>query len=101
MSKIYANEFREIHSVLQRRPDLRSAMLMLVDSQPMHGKVIEGENRINSFRQILRQLILGNLSLEEAYQKTEHALPRQTSTYSNNNRVFADGWAERLVRTQY
>jgi hypothetical protein len=100
MSKIWANEFGEIFQTLVERLDLREAILKLIDEQPIPGKVTEGGNRLSTFRLILKRLIKGEISLSEAYARIEVELPRSGSFHSGNNRVFADGWAERLVRTQ-
>jgi hypothetical protein len=101
MSRVYAKEFSEISSALMENTELREAVLKLIDEQPVPGKVTEGEDRLARFKEVLRQLIRGEISLTEAYYRTETGLPRASSIYAINNRVFASGWAERLVRTQF
>lgn len=101
MSTLYAREFSEIVPTLAARADLREAILTLVDAQPMSGKVTEGGDRLARFREILKELVAGQIDLAGACRKTEEALPRAQSVHAGSNKVFADGWAERLVRTQY
>lgn len=101
MSQVWANEFAEIPVILAERTDLREAVLGLINEQPMSGKVTEGGNRLGRFREIMTALVGGKIGLAEAYRRTELELPRLESMYGGNNRVFASGWAERLVRTQY
>jgi hypothetical protein len=101
MSIIWANEFGEISTVLAERTDLRFAVLALISEQPIPGKVTEGGDRLSRFREIMKALVAGTIGLSEAHRGTEIQLPRLGSIYGSNNRVFASGWAERLVRTQY
>jgi hypothetical protein len=101
MLKAWANEFADIPAVLAGRPDLQDAVLVLINEQPMPGKVTEGGNRLSRFRAILKSLADGTTGLQEACHRTELELPRLESIHGGNNRVFASGWAERLVRTQY
>lgn len=97
----YANEFNEILSALTDNPKLRRRLIELIQNKPILGKSIVEESRVSKFREILVDLVEGNIpSLETSYMKVELALPRNESRYSNNNSVFARGWAERLVRTQ-
>jgi hypothetical protein len=95
----WAEEYGEIPPALEARADLRSAASELL-TQAMPGKVVEGGDRLAAFRGVMAELIAGRLTLEEAYAETEHRLPRATSPHGTNNRVFASGWGERLVRTQ-
>jgi hypothetical protein len=97
----YASEFREIGVTLNQRSDIRDAILLLAATQSMPGKVTEGSDRLERFRIILQQLLKGEIDLSSAIQATELQLPRVQSIYSGDNRVFANSWAERLVRTQY
>ncbi|MBE7474275.1 MAG: hypothetical protein HS114_34530 [Anaerolineales bacterium] len=101
MLKLYANEFSEIPIVLSKRADLRGAMIKLVETESVAGKVTEGGNRLDLFRSVLKPLIIGELTLTNAYQRTMLHLTRENSIHAGNNKVFATGWAERLVRTQY
>lgn len=101
MSSSYADEFSGIPAALIHNEQLRASILQLISNQPMPGKVTEGGARLQDFRQILQELVEGKLDLTSAYRRTEIELPRSTSIHGANNRVFASGWAERLVRTQY
>lgn len=81
--------------------NLREAILNLIGAEPMPGKVTEGGDRLETFRQTLTDLTNGEIELKEAYVRTERELPRYDSPHSDNNKVFPDGWAERLVRIQF
>ena len=100
MADRYANEFSEIATTLAADGDLRAAVDALAATEAMPGKVTEGDGRLDRFRAILRDLIAGRISLDQAYQRTGQELPRSQSPYAGDNRVFATGWEERLVRTQ-
>lgn len=101
MARVYAKEFRDIPATFSQNTELRDAVLRLIDEQPVPGKVTEGGDRLLRFKEILKRLVRGEIGLPEAYYRTEADLPRETSIYAANNRVFASGWAERLVRTQF
>lgn len=101
MDTYYASEFSEIPVVLEQNTALRDAVLSLIGHELMPGKVTEGGDRLDRFRAILRDLVSGNINFTEAYQRTEQELPPEESAYGYDRRVFASGWAERLVRTQY
>lgn len=100
MPNTFAKEFRDIPSTLAANGELCEAILKLVQSEPMPGKATEGANRIDLFRPILESFFKGEIDLKIAISDTESKLPRSMSPYSDSNRVFATGWAERLVRTQ-
>ncbi len=100
MSEILANEFNEILPTLSQNEEIRSIFLRLVDNEPMPGKVTEGGNRLEQMRQILRDLANNQVSLQNSFGRVRSDLPKSTSVYSTNNRVFPDGWDERLVRIQ-
>jgi hypothetical protein len=100
MSEVLANDFTEIPTVLSQNEALRNAVVALVATDAMAGKVTEGGDRLERFRAILTDLVNGQIGLGEAIRRTQAELPRQTSPYSGNNRVFASNWEERLVRTQ-
>ena len=100
MSEVLANDFNEILSVLSQNDELRSAVLRLAETEPVAGKVTEGGNRLAHFRQILQDLVNNEIDLQEAFLRVHDELPRNTSLHGNNNRVFPDGWEERLMRTQ-
>ncbi|MEA2575564.1 MAG: hypothetical protein QOH93_2862 [Chloroflexia bacterium] len=101
MSQLYAEEFQDIPTTLVANDGLRNRILALIDTEGMAGKVTEGGNRLDSFRDVLKQLVEGNLSLSQAIARTEQELPRSGSVHVYNNRVFPHDWAERQVRTQY
>src|SRR4051812_18092663 len=56
----WANEFSEIPSTLDVRPDLRSRCLSTLP-QSMPGKALEGGERADEFRSILSRVIEGIL----------------------------------------
>ena len=99
-SEAFASEFSGILPVPSNNTELRSAVLNLIDNEPVAGKVTEGDERLAQFRQILRDLANNQVSLQESFTRVRNDLPRHTSFHGSNNRVFADGWEERLVRTQ-
>ena len=96
----YADDFFDIPYVLAHNGELREAVISLVQSEPMPGKVLEGANRLELFRLILIDLVNGEVGLQDAYLQTHETIPRTTSPHGSSNRVFAKGWAERQVRTQ-
>lgn len=97
----YANEFNEILPCLKNNSELRQKAVELIQTKPITGKSIEEDNRVNKFREILVELIEGNIaSLEESYAIVESEIPRNESRYFSDNRVFSNGWSERLIRTQ-
>lgn len=100
MSDVYANEFGEIPVALAQNDALRQGVLRVVADEPMPGKVTESGDRLSHFRNILKDLVENDISLLEACNRVEMEIPRESSPYSASNRVFAAGWAERLVRTQ-
>lgn len=75
-------------------------MIKLLDGD-MAGKATEGGDRLAQFRGVLVELINGKVGVAGAIQLVEIRLPRDGSAHAANNRVFPDGWAERLVRTQF
>lgn len=95
-----AHDFTEIGTVLQNNDDLRGAIIALIASQPISGKVTEGDYRLAAFRVVLTDLVNGTINLDQTFQRTEIELSPRTSPHGSNNRVFASGWAERLVRIQ-
>lgn len=96
----YANEFNEILIALKDNSKLKKRVTELIQNKPILGKVIEEEDRVKEFRKILIGLVVGSLdTLEVSYTEVESKLPRNQSKYFFDNRVFASGWAERLVRT--
>lgn len=101
MSFSYASNFFEISTTLIQNQPIREAMLALIADQPIVGKATEGGNRLENFRTILKNLTTGAIDIPHAIQRIKSELPSCTSVHSNNNRVFANGWAERLVYVQF
>nr|WP_282559932.1 hypothetical protein [Providencia rettgeri] len=97
---MYASDFEEIPSALKNNVELRNHIISLIKTKNIVGKVTEGSGRLDKFRVILTNLVNGQSTLADAIATTESELERYTSNYPDNNRVFAKGWAERLVRTQ-
>ncbi|EOF5041503.1 hypothetical protein ACK1M2_003048 [Providencia rettgeri] len=97
---MYASDFEEIPSALKNNLELRNHIISLIKTKNIVGKVTEGSGRLEKFRVILANLVNGQSTLAEAIATTNSELERYTSNYPDNNRVFAQGWAERLVRTQ-
>lgn len=86
--------------MLNKNLALKSKILNLVKIEPIVGKVLEGDKRLNDFREILENFFNLIISLDSAILEIEQKLKRSESIYYNNNRVFPSGWAERLIRTQ-
>ena len=100
MTAIYAKDFYEISESLTENPALKRKALDLVQYEPIAGKVTTGGERLVDFREILIDFFDSKIDLNDAITETETKLHRNLSMYSADNRVFAKGWAERLVRTQ-
>lgn len=101
MSGKFAEDFFEIPNTLATNDNLRESVINLIQKDPMPGKVLEGNNRLETFRRILIDLANGEISLDEAYLRTEEEIPRHESPHAHNNKVFPEGWAERQTRTQF
>lgn len=97
---MWAQDFYEIQEALEENEPLQQRVLELVIEEPIHGKAIEGDGRTDSLRTILSRFFESQISLEEAISEVSSELPRHESPHSHSNRVFADGWDERLLRTQ-
>lgn len=96
----WAEDFYEIPNVVSENEELQNKVLELVNDEPIHGKVTEGGDRTESLREILARFFNLDISLEEGIREVSSELPRRESPHASNNRVFPNGWAERLVRTQ-
>lgn len=96
---VWAAEFREIPVTLAVRPDLRAAMRTRLAQHELPVKVTEGGNRDAERKAILGALFEGALTLDEAVAQTEARLAREGSPHRANHRVFASGWAKRLIDT--
>jgi hypothetical protein len=95
----WAQQFRDIPSILAVRADLRAAMRQLLDHHELPVKVTEGGDRRDQRRAILGALFDGGLTLDQAVAATEARLPREGSPHRTSNLVFASGWARRLIHT--
>ena len=101
MAKIYAKDFFEILEVLPKYDELRKKMIYLIKTKPIQAKVTEEYERQQVFREILINLIDGEIiDLKTAYEKVEKDLSQISSKYIGNSRIFSKGWPERHVRTQ-
>lgn len=100
MEATYADDFTEILLTLEKNQLLSQRMLALISTEPMPGKATEGGDRLCVLRELLQELVQGNLSLDEAIHRVQIDLKRESSLHAVDNRVFASGWEERLVRTQ-
>jgi hypothetical protein len=97
----WANKFNEIEDTILERKDIREKMIELIEKKNIAGKVLEGGNRLNDFRNILKKLVNSELTYLKAISETELYLSKENSMYKNNGRVFSSDWAERLVKIQY
>ena len=95
----WASEFRDIAPTLAARADLRAAMQALLAQHEIPVKVTEGGDRRERRMAILHALFGGALTLDDAIAETERRLARTDSPHRDSNRVFASGWARRLVHT--
>lgn len=95
----WALEFRDIPTTISDRADLRERMLHCL-TLPISGKATEGGTRLDQLRVVLTQLINGSIDLRQSYLLVAQTIPRDESSHSADNRVFATGWEERLIRTQ-
>jgi hypothetical protein len=95
----WASEFRDIAPTLAERPDLRARMQALLAEHEIPVKVTEGGDRRERRKAILHALFGGALTLDDAIAETEIRLARTDSPHRDSNRVFASGWARRLVHT--
>ncbi|HGY9596900.1 MULTISPECIES: hypothetical protein [Vibrio harveyi group] len=96
----YAEDFYQIQESLANNSSLRRKTLDLVQYESIAGKVTSGGDRLVDFREVLIDFFDLRVDLNTAIADTENRLPRHQSMFSGDNRVFASGWAERLVRTQ-
>ena len=96
----YAKEFSEIIETVKSNPQLLKKIVLLIATESIPGKVLEGGGRLDSLRLILSDYFEGKYNINETIAEVEFRLPRQYSAYENDNRVFAKSWAERLTRTQ-
>jgi len=96
----YAQHFYEIPEAIEENDEVRETILELVNSEPITGKALEGGDRTSVFRQILREFFKHERDLNETITDISTRLPRAESPHRPDNQTFADGWEERLARTQ-
>lgn len=96
----WANNFDEIEFTLSERDDLQRVITKLIDEDDIPGKVLEGGARITIFKEILKDLANCKITMSQAIYLTENKIPRSSSRYNTDGRVFATNWAERLLRIQ-
>jgi hypothetical protein len=96
----WAHGFYEIQDTVNANSGLRDRVLDLVDDDPIHGKALQGSGRTQSLRDILGEFFEGQLQLEESFRVVSMELPQEESPHARDNRTFARGWDERLMRTQ-
>lgn len=96
----YAQDFYEIPEAVDENSELQDRVLGLVAEEPIPGKVTEGGDRTETLRNILSAFFEGEISLQKSIQRISEELPRHESRHAHSNRVFANGWDERLARTQ-
>ena len=75
MSDIYAYDLADIPEALSKNEELREAVIALVETQPIAAKVLEGGDRLERFRAILKDLF-NDYDSSEAIRRTEAELPR-------------------------
>lgn len=93
--------FSEMLSALQKNDKLRDTAIQLIKTVPIPAKATEEKERDEIFRNIMLELVTGKIkSLEDAYRTVEGRLPRSSSKYADNSRVFSSDWAKRHVNTQ-
>jgi hypothetical protein len=97
----WANNFDEIENTIAEREDIKKEMLTLIKERDIAGKVLEGGNRLNNFRLILKDLTEAKITFQQTIRKTELNLPQTSSIHRDNGRVFTADWAERLVKLQF
>ena len=100
-SPAFARDFFSIPDALVNNPELAEAMCTLIAHQPIAGKATEGGNRLTTFRLILTELTQGQGGFFDAMSRVDLELAPRSSIYGGSRIVFANGWAERLVRTQF
>lgn len=96
---LYASEFSEIDQSVKNNVALKTRILCLIQDEAIPGKVTEGEGRLETLKDILNNYFNGLLDFSQAISDVELRLSRDCSQYGHDNRVFAKGWAERLIRT--
>ncbi len=101
MSLVWANDFDGIFEAVRKNSWVKSKMLELLSTRNIVGKALEGEDRPEIFKDILSKLVNGQITLNDSFTYVKISLSRAQSIFSSDNRIFASGWEERLVRTNY
>ena len=101
MTAQFADDYFGIPDALMNNAAIRQRMISLITSEPVVGKAIEGGDRLDRLRVILIEMTGGKLDLNSSIAQVGRELPRNSSIYLDDNRVFAIGWEERLIRTQF
>lgn len=96
---MWASQLSEIVPTLAVRPDLVEAMRFLLAHHEIPVKVTEGADRRARRKAILDALFAGACTMDAAIAEAEQRLGRADSPHADNNRVFASGWARRLIET--
>ena len=97
----FANDYAEIPAALAQNREISRRMISLIQTEPIAGKATEGDGRVDALREILRELTLGSITEHRAIRRVHDEIPRHSSRYQSNNRVFPKDWDERLIRTQF
>lgn len=79
MKSIYAKDFWEISEVIKVNSTLQNKILNLIRSEPIAGKVIEKNVRLDNFREILIAFFELKIDLNTAIYQTEEKLVRDES----------------------
>ena len=97
----FAKEYNQIQEALRSNSELMATMISHIQTRPIVGKSTEGTGRTERLKEILIDLVRLNMLPPYAYAEVEKELPRSASIHASNNRVFPEGWGERLIRTQF
>ena len=97
---MYADNFHQIAEKLGVNLPLKISLLSHIESRPILGKALDGEGRIEKFRNLLSQLVKHEITIEESYESIQLLLPESASPHAGNKRVFPAGWGERLIWIQ-
>jgi hypothetical protein len=97
----FADDFAEISDALMGDRLLTDVVVLMIASQPIPDPAAEGGDRQDKLRRILKDLAIGEIGLSRAIILVEDGLPRRTSIHYSDDRVFARGWAEALVRERF
>lgn len=101
MERIWAKHFYEIETVLGERTDIVEEMVLLIEREPIHAKVLEGKGRQEKLKEILIEVVRRKRQLKDSYIWLERQLGRVGSSHEINNRVFPNGWGERVIRDNF